>query len=537
LGFYSDDWDFLTSFSESQDQSIIGLFKSCYVPHVAMRPVQVLYFSVLYWLFGPQPIGYHLINAMVFLSSVILFYLTLRELDQQRIFTLAVPLIYALLPNYSTDRFWFAASQANLSMTLYFLSLYSGLRALRTSAFGLMGWQLLSILSLLGSTLAYEVVIPLFFLNLLVVWYHGKQPYYLNSKLSIHKIRAALLAGNLLTLIAVLAFKALTTTRLDKRPIMERIYWTVKRAVVPVNSQDYDYGLNFNQAISVNYGDYGIGLPRIVWKILNDYPDVAIFVLGGVVGFVIFVYLYRSTGKYVTEQLNKINMMRLIAWGVVIFGLGYAIFLTNENILITSTGIGNRVNIAAAAGVALSIVGAIGFISSFLPSDRLRQFSFYTLLALFCFGGFVVNNTLASFWIAAYQQQKLIMVDMDKQISNIPEGSTIILDGICPYVGPGIVFESSWDLRGAMRIRYHNKTLRADVVTPNLKIRKDGLYTSLYGREHYYPYKKLIVYNSEKKKIFQLSDANAARSYFSTFNPDLSSGCPHGSGGIGVPIF
>jgi hypothetical protein len=287
----------------------------------------------------------------------------------------------------------------------------------------------------------------------------------------------------------------------------------------------------------VNFGDYGIGLPRIVWKILNDYPDATIFILGGVVGFIIFVYLYRSTGQYAAEQPDKINMMRLIAWGVLVFGLGYAIFLTNKNIEITSTGIGNRVNIAAAVGVALSIAGAIGFISSLIPSDRLRPFSFYTLLTLFCFSGFIVNNTLASFWITAYHQQKAIMADIDKQFSNIPESSTIILDGICPYVGPAIVFESSWDLKGAMRMRYHNNTLRADVVTPNLKIRKDGLYTLLYGQEHYYPYRRLIVYNFEKKKIFQLSDAKTARSYFNTFNPDLSSGCPHGSEGIGVPIF
>lgn len=528
LGFYSDDWAWLSCFSASPDRSVIRLFQSCYSPHVAMRPVQILYLSGLYWLFGLHPLGYHWANAPVLLSSVVLFYLVLCELGLQRRLALTVPLVYGLLPHYSTDRFWFAAFQANLSIALYFLSFYSDLRALRAPLARLWGWRLLSILSLLGSTLAYEVTLPLFFLNLLVVWYRGRQRFHSASKLSVQVAWVASLVANLLALVMVLVFKALTTTRLgNQASFLEQSIWIMKRAIAPIHYGDYDYGLNFKQAFAVNFGDYAIGLARIVWRILNDYPDAALFALGGLVSLVIFGYLYRAVSQSAAEEPGKIDMLRLIAWGLVAFALGYAIFLTNSNIQITLTGMGNRTAIAAAAGVALSVVGLLGFVSSILPSSRLRQRFFCTLVTLLCLGGFLITNTLASFWIVAYRQQEEILTDIYQQFPIIPEGSTLILDGICPYVGPAIVFESPWDLEGVLHMHYGDFTLQADVVRPNLKVREDGLHTSSYGQEYVYPYGKLIVYHFDRKISFQLSDAKAAHFYFETLSPDPNISCPH----------
>jgi 4-amino-4-deoxy-L-arabinose transferase-like glycosyltransferase len=105
LGFYSDDWDFLRRFSLSRDQSIGGLFQSAYFPLVRMRPVQIIYLSGLYWLFGLQPLGYHLVNAAILASGIVLLYLVLRELGQDRVLALAVAAVYSLLPCYSEDRF------------------------------------------------------------------------------------------------------------------------------------------------------------------------------------------------------------------------------------------------------------------------------------------------------------------------------------------------------------------------------------------------------------------------------------------------
>ena len=530
LGFYSDDWWFIGTFSISKDQSLFGLFRSIYDGWALMRPVQILYLAGMYWLFGPYPLGYHLVNAAILLLGVVLFYLVLRELGQSRVFSLSVPMVYALLPHYSTDRFWFAAHPVTLSMTLYFLSLYSDLRTLQAQQARLWGYKLLSILSLLGSTLTYEVFLPLFLLNLLVVWYHGRQLYGLAPCKLLSRVKLAVLIGsNLIALILGVVFKALTTTRteVDFSRYSYHIVWFTRL---------------LKDAIMVNYGNYVLGLPLIIWKILRYYFDWTIFAVGGGLGLLVFVYLYRTAGQSkadLTDQLIRILgfFSMYIAFGLVVFGLGYAIFLTNKNAIITPTGIGNRIAIAAAAGVALSLVGGIGWVSTLLPSNQLRRCCFCMLVALICMSGFVINSTLASFWITAYRQEQEILADIRQQFPTLPAGSTLILDGVCPYVGPAIVFESSWDLAGALQMLHHDHTLQADVVTPNLKVKEDGLYTSLYGYESRYHYEKLYVYHFGRKTTYQLTDAEAAHLYFQAFNPDHSSGCPRGYEGYGVPVF
>ncbi len=536
LGFYSDDWSFLAPLSMSADQSIIGLFQALNEGNLKMRPVQALYWGGLYWLFGPQPLGYHLVNGSVFLLSVLLFSLSLRELGQHRVLTLAVPIVYALLPHYSTDRFWLAVNVANLSMAFYFLSLYSALRGLRASPRHFWSWKLLCILSLLGSTLAYEVALPLFLLNMMLVWYRGRGQFGSIDKSLGQATRTVSHASDLVALVAVIFFKTLTTTRMGNNGLLQELGWIAKRAIA-INYGTYDTGLNFKQAIAVNYGDYGLELPRIVVKILRDYPDKAVFLVGGVLGLVILGYLYHVVSKSKAELPCQTSMLKLTAWGLIVFGLGYAIFLTNANVMFTPTGIGNRTAIAAAVGVALSLVGALGWVSAILPLDRFRRHFFCCLVTLLCVSGFLINNTLGSFWIAAYRQEQEILVDIRQRFATLPAGSTLILDGVCPYVGPAIVFESSWDLSGALVMFYRDYTLRADVVTPNLRIEEDGLYTSIYDFVFRYPYDKLFVYHFGRKMRYPLTDAESARLYFQTFNPDHSNGCPRGHEGHGVTVF
>jgi hypothetical protein len=525
LGFYSDDWSFLGPLSMSKDQSLVGLFRSIYDPWVRMRPVQILYLAGLYWSFGPHPLGYHIVNAAVLLSSTVLFYLALREMGQRRVLILAVPVVYVLLPHYSTDRFWVAAFQANLSMALYFLSLYSDLRALQARLPYLWGWKWLSILSMLGSTLAYEVVLPLFLLNPLLVWHRRRQLYGAVPSEQLGRTKLAVLLGsNLLALVSVIIFKALTTARMGNLGLKEHTVWFARLIM---------------DAIRVSYGDYGLNLPHVVWKIFRDYPDWKVFAVGGLLGLIIFGYLYRVASQSKAELPSQTRMLSFIVWGLVVFGLGYAIFLTNQNADNTATGIDNRVAIAAAVGVALSLVGGIGYVSTLLPSDRLPRRFFCTLVALLCTSGFLVINTIASFWIAAYRQEQEVLADIRQQFPTLPAGSTLILDGICPYVGPAIVFESSWDLNGALLMIYRDNTLRANVVTPNLEVTEDDLTTSLYygAIVNHYPYERLFVYHVGRKMTYQLPDAEAARRYFQAYNPDYSNGCPPGLEGHGVPIF
>jgi hypothetical protein len=171
LGFYSDDWSNLYSCSLSKDQSLSGIIRFVFSarPDSWFRPCQVVYYAMLYSLFGVQPLGYHVVISTVLAAGIVLFYLALRELRFNRLLALAVPTVFGLLPHYSTDRIWFAAFGGNLSMALYFSSLYADVRMVAPRRTPLWFWKLTSAVSLLGSILAYEVFLPLFFLNLFVV--------------------------------------------------------------------------------------------------------------------------------------------------------------------------------------------------------------------------------------------------------------------------------------------------------------------------------------------------------------------------------
>src|SRR5438046_8757831 len=97
-------------------------------------------------------------------------------------------------------------------------------------------------------------------------------------------------------------------------------------------------------------------------------------------------------------------MLCLIGIVVLVFVLGYAIFLTDGFPKISATGISNRINSAAAIGIALSFVGFIGLFSACFKNDALQRNLFCGLIALFSASNVIINATIASFWVIAYWQ-------------------------------------------------------------------------------------------------------------------------------------
>jgi hypothetical protein len=524
LGFYDDDWYLIEEFGRSQDQSLLGLVRGFDPGSSAaqIRPVSLTYYAALYSAFGLHPFGYHLVNAAVLIAGVMLFYIILRELSQNRLLSLAIAMVYGLLPHYSTNRFWYAAFEGNQSMALYFFSLYCDLRMLKARPAQLWLWKTLSVVGLLGSTLAYEVFLPLFFLNPLVVLYQKRQLDRTRSSSLLSQRKLAMLLGsNLIVLMLVIAFKVMVLHRFGKVPNPDLIN-QVKNLV--------------EWSITVSYRRYGSGLPRLVWRILHEYPNAPIFVLGGVLGLVIFGYLYRVARQSKAELPPWTNFSKLTGLGLVAFGLAIAL-LAMLRIGFSPAGPGNRTAIAAAVGVALSYVGILGWVCSILRPVQLRSLLFCVLIALLCSSGFLINDTIASFWTAAYRRQQVILADIQQHVPSLPAGSTLILDGVCPRNGPAVVFHSQWDLKGALTMKCHYDNIKAAVVTPNLRVREDGISTLMYGSEQLYPYRQLFVYHFGRKVMFQLANAEEARRYFMEFDPDYTSGCVEGREGEEVPIF
>lgn len=300
---------------------------------------------------------------------------------------------------------------------------------------------------------------------------------------------------------------------------------------------DYIFYL-ISSALRVNYGMFIINLPHILWEVVRRYTNKTIFTFGIILGVVIFGYLCSIIFRSQSNFPKRVWMRSITLLSFVIFLLGYAIFLTNANEGFSSAGIENRVAIAAAIGVAFSIVGGLGWVSRRLLPDKLSKIFFCFLIAAMCSSGFLIINTIASFWIVAYQQEQIVLADIHTTFPVMKKNSTLILDGVCPYVGPASVFESEWDVKGALQTTYHDATLQGDIVTPKLQVKNDGIYTKIYNFETRYPYNKnLFIYNFKNKIIYPIPNEKATRLYFHAFNPDHNNGCPPGIEGNGVNVF
>jgi cellulose synthase (UDP-forming) len=529
LGFYSDDWSFLGNFKLSQDKSLIGLFQTATTPNTAMRPIQNFYDALLFWLFGTEPLGYHLVNSITVILIAIFLYLALKRLSLSRIMAISIALVYILLPNFSTNRFWYASFQVNISMLFYLLSLYGGLRAFSHMTKHTLSWKLISILCLLVSALSYEVILPLFVLNILLIWNPGelfrKAPAI--SKL-IRQKPSVFISVTIITILYLLEFKLITTTRLQSS--LNHTIFSYPEYVLHV----------LHEAFKTNYVIHILGLPKTLTVIIQQHLNIEIIVIALLLGLSIFWYLLFLVTRPKAHFPNRHWMRNLILISFIVFILGYSIFFVNNNVGFSPTGIANRIAYAAGIGVTLTVVGGFGWLLQLLLPKEGAKFFFCLLIAITCTSGFIIINTLSTFWTTAYKQQQLILTDITTHIPALYDGTTILLDGVCPYVGPASVFETEWDLKGAIQTRYFSDTVKANVITPKLKITENGITTSIYGLDQvypFYPFGGLVIYNFQTKTVYPIKDIEAANYYFQNINPNYKYSCPPGEEGRGVELF
>jgi hypothetical protein len=531
LGFYSDDWAFLGRYAIAPEQTISGFYKASMSPVHAMRPVQVWLCAALYRLFGMEPLGYHLFNGVLLIANAVLLYAIAWELRAGRIRGLALSLIYALLPNYSTDRYWYLAFAITLSMTCCLASIYADLKAV-TAARGAAAWKVLSVVALIVSALSYEVALPLFLLApVAIIWrIRGGDPGRFRHRLA----RAVVVIAISLALVfGAGAFKLHSTVRLGAQHGLRGQVIDIARKAVSPHLPYGHYGLNVFSAAGVHFGDYGVELPFSAWALGRTAPAPALW-LTGVFALLVFGYLSRAFRE--SAWPSMLGWSALIPIGLVVFGLGYAIFLTNYNVQFTPTGISNRSAIAATLGAAIVITGTAGWLVTWLVTPRLVALAFAALVTLVTTSGFLAINALASKWVEAYGVERRILADVRRHFPSLPPNSTLLLDGACPYIGPAIVFESYWDLAGALQFMYRDETLLADVVTPQLQVNDDGLSTSIYSMRKTYPYSTmLVVYDAASGAAQSLPDAATARAYFGRSARGAS--CPTGQEGMGVRLF
>jgi hypothetical protein len=527
LGFYSDDWGLFAAFQLSPDRSMAGLVHASFLD----RPAQGVYSILLYRTFGLNPFGYHFVNAAVLACMATLLYLVLRRLQPSRGVALSVALIYVVLPDYSTDRFWYAAFAAPLSIVFYLLSLLADLHARRGRALVLR--RLGALAALLVSVLLYEAALPFFFVNPLIVWWaHRRKTDVLVFRNKAHGTFFWFAGVNWTVLAAVAVYKAKTSPRLHAPHGLAALAWSIVQNLFRPGFTDGDYGLNLRAAFNAHFGDYLLRLPATIWTLHHTHPLAWLPLAAIAFGAVVFLYARSMAVDFSARHAGV-----LVLVGGVAFLLGYSMFLTNKAIQITPTGIGNRTSIAAALGVACAAAGMFGLMACALTRPRARSAAFAALLGAYAAAGFFVISTLSSFWIDAYAIELAVLNDVETHVGTPAPRTTLLLGGICSYNGPAIVFESDWDLSGALRLHYADRTISADVLRPGFYEATDsGIATILYEGEDDYDYSAdLKLYDFGRKTTDALTDKTSALKALRGGLIDAT--CPRGGEGVGSRVF
>jgi hypothetical protein len=505
LGFYLDDYSTLWRMNDSQDQSLFGLYDAVR-PGTGQRPLQAGIFAFLYRLFGLDPLGYHLFNAALLVGIAIVLYLVLRELRLPRAVCVAVPLVYSMLPHYATERFWLNAFQISLSTWFYLVSLYAGLRAVRASPRALWGWVAIAVLGAAGSLLSYEIAFPLFALNLALIWWVGRTSGADGARRASVQVMAVLVA-------AIVAVGILKT------------------AAVATEGQN-GYGIGFHGgaahhyaylawgAFKVNVGTYFVAFPYVLWWIFSHGLSAVNAGVAAAVGLLSFAYLARiSRADRARASGPTRDLWRsLTGGGLVAFGLGYATFLVASTFLFRSAGIDNRINAAAALGVATAFVGGLGWLTHRLD-PRYADVAFAGGVACVVAAGALTIQTLGTFWTQAADRQHTVMAAILADARSIPPGGTFILDGACPEVGPTPVFSDDADLVAALKIELGKLApARADVASDGLRAADGRLDLTLRYADHSdtrtYPLTTgLVVYDYAGRRVIPLATEGQARRY------------------------
>jgi hypothetical protein len=515
LGFYLDDHLFLGIMSSSDDPSIGGLFGALSAdPKAHLRPVEYSLIAAAYRLFGANPLPYHIALAALVPTCAVALYAVLVRLRLPRSLALATPVLFAAAPHYSSDKFWPDAFSPTLSLTLALISVYAGLSAVEERGPRAWGWLTVAGAAMLASIFLYEITLPLFAVAAL---YHWLRAWRESGR---WRYTAAVLT---VVLVGALVVKLAAAVRVGR---------------------ETSYGVGFEDgflhhmayllsgAVKVNFGTYGLGLPYVLsWIVLHRLTWSAV-VAGALVGLTAFVYLTRGADlSGVSQELQawrgRPAWRHLAAAGLCVVIIGYGLFLTGANVYFTSAGIDNRVNIIAALGMVLIALALLLRALQFVSVAR-RPTVFALTVAVLAAVGTFITTSIASYWHEAADRQRDVLSGLRAALPADPARTTVILDGVCPEVGPGIVFTAHYDLGGALQTIYRDPTIQGAVMTPVVSVESRGvvLITMVYDRteRQFYPYRPtLVVYDSRRRTLYPLASPAGARSYFASA-PRLS--CP-----------
>lgn len=518
LGFYSDDWWIFHQFQNALANHSFGL-ETTYRGFEA-RPLQGMYLAALYYVFGLDPLGYHLVNTAVLAAAIVSFYRLLVRMRIERAIAFAAVAIFIVLPQLSTARIWYSTFQIPLSMLFAMLSLHAQLGfATKGNKWRIAEAAIWAILSIA----AYEIFAPLIVAFPLWLVLEARK----EGRTGANARRYAWLAGAALATVALTVLAKSAVTDRAQAPDLHMYMKGLLRLVKP----DYDWrsegSLNIFATIEVNLWQPLVGLVRGTAAAFRGELPIAAVLAAIVVASLTF---WRLSARK-SDDAAVISASGALLIGVVAFLAGHATFLINSQILFSPTGMGNRALVGMAPGLALAAAGLLALVCRAAPRNGAMLFAAATSIVVLTAAW--RSEQIYKYWAESWSIEQRVLASARSDLKHIPPKSTVIFDGVCPYHGPGVVMET-WEAADMLSLTL-GREVWADTSSDRMEIRPEGLTTTIYDERQIYPYgPNLYVYDPGRHFLMPLPDRETAFAYFSSSSALRK--CPQGYVGQGVLI-
>jgi hypothetical protein len=455
-GFYLDDWAYASEAELfGRNHSILSLADRLLNDPDALlsaggRPLAALFFATSYSVFHSDATA-HLVLAVVFtaLMSALLF-AVLRNLGLERIHAAAIAALVLVFPASDSTRFWAAADVGSLAISFFLAGLLLALAGLRTEGRRPVLLHAGALVFYALSLLTYEVAAAAIFCTLLI--YRARGPW-----------RKCVVRWG--CDVAVLVMTALYLRSTTTKGVTS-LHGEVDR-VRAIQGQ----ARTLVSQLGIQDGRPLLWLPAVV----------VVLVLAAVLG------IRRPLGARVGDDLRR--WVVTAGAGIAAVGVGYAVFVSATDTFYAplSPGIGNRTNVAAAIGyviflysltvlAGLLLVRALVF---FRPGPVRRAWAAGISLALaFPVAAMWIRevNQDRRTWDKAYAWERHTVAVL-RETPRPPTGATVYTFGVPGETAVAVpAFIAWWDLTGAVRLIWHDPTLRgvpAASVSPTYVLNKD----------------------------------------------------------------
>lgn len=465
IGFYLDDW-VMVSLLRGGPQDIAGAFANYFFndPKVIIRPVEVLHFGLLYFIFGTKPLGYHLVNAFFEICVCVLLYMALKRFTGSRFLSFASTAAFILYPIRDSTHYWILCSSVSLSLGLYLGSLILSLKGLQEKKPGLYNAAALPFAIGLFN---YEVFMPFACVSALCVF--------------LMSLRTANLSSSLRQ--AVYCFVPLFVSALA--------LFGYQRFIVP------QLGIGFLHHLAIDPGQIlhvisaGVGTSNIFSAMPFFREQISVLLLNPLTSWNVFSLALILTGTalatfflLITEasQVKLRTMAEIAIVGVAAIVTSLAIFGLNNQYEPTLLTLVNRIFTGASLGWSFIFSASILVLASLLfhkINNKLVLKSVgITLAGLMAFGAVyftLVNWQLASSWVVSQRAQQDVIYLVKNLRGKVKASDSIILTDFPRYVMWSPIFDGTWDFQSMVRIVLNEPTMRAGVVSDRLVIGKDDI--------------------------------------------------------------